>query len=83
MKAELAKLDAVNEKAEAMCQVEFVEKRVLKKEDKPYGNGVLGYRVHGTDPECQWMAIQEPKYVDIMRKIQEDRAIKVMEQRKL
>ena len=76
MTEELAKLDTVNQLAEKKCQVEFVAKAKLPKSDRPFGAGVLGYKVNGIKkhPECEWMAIQEPKFIDYMRNLQRNRA---------
>ena len=78
MSDEVSKLEAVNQKAESDCQVEFVSKKKLPLIDRPFGNGVLGYKVNGADkhPYCNWMAIQEPKFIDLMRKQQNKRANK-------
>ena len=80
LKRELSQYDSVNEKAEADCQVQFVPRSKLAKIDRPFGNGVLGYKVNGVEhhPYCKWMAIQEPKFIDIMRAQQNKRALKMM-----
>jgi hypothetical protein len=44
MSFEVSKMQKINENAEAECQVEFVPKGKLPRIDRPFGNGVLGYK---------------------------------------
>lgn len=74
MDQELIKLDQVNDKAEKDCQIQFVPRGRLPKADRPWGpsSGILGYKVAGVKehPYCAWMAIQELKFVEFLRKRQ-------------
>ena len=85
MSSEIKKLDEINEKAEADCQVEFVPRAKLPKIDRPFGNGVLGYKVNGAKnhPQCQWMAIQEPRFIDIVRNEQNTKALEILKKDKI
>ena len=80
MKIEVKKLQKVNQAAKEKCQIEYVPKLSLPIKQRPYGSGVLGYKIHGIDehPECLWMVIDEPKFVDILRKLQNERAFQIM-----
>ena len=78
-------MQKINENAEAECQVEFVPKGKLPRIDRPFGNGVLGYKVNGMKkhPHCKWMAIQEPKFIDLIRNEQNIKALKILNKTKL
>ena len=80
MSLELNKLKQINEKAENECQVQFVPKAKLPLMDRPFGNGVLGYKVNGVNehPHCKWMAILEPQFIDLVRKEQNTKALKIL-----
>ena len=43
-------MQKINENAEAECQVEFVPKGKLPRIDRPFGNGVPGYKVNTVFP---------------------------------
>jgi hypothetical protein len=84
MSFEVSKMQKINENAEAECQVEFVPKGKLPRIDRPFGNGVLGYKVNGMKkhPHCKWMAIQEPKFIDLIRNEQNIKALKILNKTK-
>ena len=80
MKIEVVKFQKVNQAAKERCQIEYVPKLSLPVKERPYGSGVLGYKVHGIDahPECGWMVMDEPKFVDILRKLQNEIAFQII-----
>ena len=80
MKIEVEELSKVNKLAEKKCQIEFVPKSTLPQRFRPFGTGVLGYKVRGikNHPECRWMTMQEPIFVDKIRKSQNERALKLL-----
>ena len=80
MKTEIEELSKVNKLAEKKCQIEFVQKSTLPQIFRPFGTGVLGYKVRGikSHPECRWMTMQEPIFVDKIRKSQNERALKLL-----
>ena len=80
MDAEIKIMNAVNEAAEDKCKVEFIAVNLMPKNRRPFGKGVLGYKVNGikAHPECQWMAIEEPNFVNYMRRKQDHRASDIL-----
>lgn len=86
MKQELIKLDHVNEQAEKDCKIQFVPRGRLPKIDRPWGpsSGILGYIVRGLKEHsyCEWMAIQELKFVELMRKRQNAKAMLKLKRQK-
>ena len=79
MKTEIEELSRVSKLAEEKCQIEFVPKSAMPQRFRPFGSGVLGYKVHGIKdhPECRWMAIQEPLFVNEIRRLQNARALQL------
>ena len=69
MKIEEQKLANVNKDIEEKCQVKYLPKDELPKEKQLYGGGILGYEILGIEkyPQCKWMAIDEPKFIDYLR----------------
>ena len=79
MKSEIKKLSRVNKELEDKCQVEFVPKLTLPQNQRPFGEGVLGYKVHGAKdhPECHWMAIEPPNLIEEVRRLQTVRIVQM------
>ena len=69
MKMEEQILANVNKDIEEKCQVKYLPKDELPKEKQLYGGGILGYEILGIEkyPQCKWMAIDEPKFIDYLR----------------
>ena len=69
MKIQEQKLANVNKDIEEKCQVKYLPNDQLPKEKKLYGDGMLGYEILGSQkyPQCKWMAIDEPKFIDYLR----------------
>ena len=46
---------------------------------------ILCYKVNGMKkhPHCKWMAIQEPKFIDLIRNEQNIKALKILNKTKL
>ena len=75
MSLELEAYRQWNKEAEAKCPLKFLPKSKLPREDRPWGAGVLGYQVLNKDHECQLMAMQELKFIDMLRNSQKKRAL--------
>ena len=80
MKIEERILANVNKDIEEKCQVKYLPKYQLPKEKQLWGNGVLGYEILGIQkyPQCQWMAIDETKFIDYLRLSQNQKAYEEM-----
>ena len=76
MKIEERILANVNKDIEEKCQVKYLPKDKLPKEKQLYGYGVLGYEILGIEkyPQCKWMAIDENKFIDFLRNLQNQKA---------
>ena len=76
MTAAKKKLVNVNKDIEEKCQVKYLPKHELPKENQLYGDGVLGYEILGIEkyPQCKWMAINENKFIDFLRNLQNQKA---------
>ena len=85
MELEVKKINEVNKAAEAKCQVQFIPKSKLPRSKQPFGAGVLGYRINGLKlyPECKWMAIAEPAFVNQLRAIQNKLANSILNSKEL
>ena len=72
MKMEEQILANVNKDIEEKCQVKYLPKDELPKDKQLLGDGVLGYDILGIQkyPQCQWMAIDEWKFIDYLRILQ-------------
>ena len=80
MELEVKKINDINKAAEVKCQVQFLPKSKLPKSKQLFGAGVLGYRINGLKlyPECKWMAIAEPAFVNQLRENQNKLADSVL-----
>ena len=78
MALELQKVQDLNRKSSEKCPLKYLPKGQLPKADRPWGTGVLGYKVLSEDPECHLMAMQELKFIDLVRNEQKIRAEKEM-----
>ena len=78
MKIEEQKLANVNKDVEEKCQVKYLPKDELPKEKQLFGGGILGYEILGIEkyPQCKWMAIDEPKFIDYLRISQNQKVYK-------
>ena len=78
MKIEKQLLANANNDIEEKCQVKYLPKDQLSKGKQLYGEGVLGYEIIGIQkyPQCQWMAIDELKFIEYLRQSQNKKAMK-------
>ena len=81
MACQLKTFIKLNKEAEEKCPMKYVPKAELPKADRPWGAGVLGYQVLNNDQDCQLMAMQELKFIDILRKEQKERAEQVIKRK--
>ena len=78
MAQEVELLRAWNKRAEERCPLKYVAKGRLPRNERPWGNGVLGYKMLTNDPDCQLMAMQELRFIDLVRETQKKKALKLM-----
>ena len=76
MTVEKKKMASVNKDIEEKCQVKYLPKDELPKEKQLYGDGTFGYEILGIEkyPQCKWMAIDENKFIDFLRNLQNQKA---------
>ena len=70
MLQEVDKLRLLNQKSEEKCAVKKVPLAKLAAEDRPWGQGISGFKTDSKDLECHLMLMQELKFIDVIRKSQ-------------
>ena len=75
MLEELPKIQGLNNEAKERCPLKFVPKGKLPRNERPYGAGILGYKILSNDPQCKLMGMQELAFIDLVRNIQKGRAL--------
>jgi len=75
MAQNLEKFKNVNERAQQNCPIKYIPVGKLPRNKRPWGKGVLAYQMLGTDSECQWLAKSEFDFIDILRNLQNERAV--------
>ena len=69
MKIEVQKFENMTQDLAQKCQVKYILQNQLPMSKKLYGVDTLGYEIIGVKehPQCQWMAMDELKFIDILR----------------
>ena len=69
MKIEIQKFQNMTHDLAQKCQVKYILQNQLPMSKKLYGVDTLGYEIIGVkeNPQCQWMAMDELKFIDILR----------------
>ena len=72
MKIEVDKFKNMTQELGQKCQVKYIPKNELPMNQRLYGQDTLGYDVLGIEdhPQCQWIAMDELKFIDYLRKLQ-------------
>ena len=72
MKIEVDKFKNMTQELAQNCQVKYIPSNELPMNQRLYGQGTLGYDVLGIKdhPQCQWIAMDELKFIDYLRKLQ-------------
>ena len=62
------------------CQVKYIPQNELPNNERLYGRDTLGYKILGMEehPQCQWMAMNELKFIDHLRNLQDQRALEIL-----
>ena len=47
----------------------------LPRSERPWGSGVLGYKILSSDPQCKLMGMQEIAFINLVRTNQNVRAL--------
>ena len=74
MEHELEILRHANSEMAKQCEIKQVSNEELNPDDKLYGSGVLGYKMNTDNKECVFMGMKEVKFLNILRKLQTQRA---------
>ena len=77
MKIEVEKFEDMTQDLAQKCQVKYVPQNELPMNKKLYGQDTLGYEILGIKehPQCQWMAMDELKFIDFIRKLQHEKIV--------
>ena len=75
MSKELEKIQGLNQEAKERCPVKNVPISKLPKSERPWGSGVLGYKILSSDPQCKLMGMQEIAFINLVRTNQNIRAL--------
>ena len=70
---ELKKYHQVQNKIKEKCPIKTVPRESLPKEDRPWSLVSEAYKILSDDPECQMIGMQEPKFINLLRKEQNER----------
>ena len=72
MKIEIDKFQDMTQKLAQKCQVKYIPKNKLPVNQRLYGQDIFGYEILGKQeyPQCQWIAMDEMKFMDYVRKLQ-------------
>ena len=80
MKIEVDKFKNMTQELGQKCQVKYIPKNELPMNQRLYGQDTLGYEILGIKehPQCQWMAMNELKFIDYLRNLQHQKALEVL-----
>ena len=73
MLKEVNKLRLLNQKSEEKCAIKKVPIEELAVDDRPWGQGIAGFKTDSKDLECHLMLMQELKFIDVIRNSQSRR----------
>ena len=79
MKTEVNKFTDMTEEIAQKCQVKYIPKNELPNNERLYGRDTLGYKILGIEehPQCQWMAMNELKFIDYLRNLQHQKVLEI------
>ena len=76
MKIEVDKFQNMTQDLAQKCQVKYIPQNKLPKQEQLYGQDIFGYKILGKEhPQCQWIAMDEMKFMDYVRKIQNQKIL--------
>ena len=80
MKTEVNKFIDMTQGIAQKCQVKYIPQNELPKNQRLYGQDTLGYKILGMEehPQCQWMAMNELKFIDYLRNLQHQKALEIL-----
>ena len=80
MKTEVNKFIDMTQEIAQKCQVKYIPQNELPKNQRLYGQDTLGYKILGMEehPQCQWMAMNELKFIDYLRNLQHQKVLEIL-----
>ena len=77
MKIEVDKFKDMTQELAQKCQVKYIPQSKLPKDQQLYGQDIFGYEILGKEehPQCQWIAMDEIKFIDYLRKLQNQKIV--------
>ncbi len=75
MANELEKLRTATDIVTKRCVKKHVANRELSPKDRLYGSGVMAYKLNEENESCQYYAMDEQKFLDLLRKAQTQRLV--------
>ena len=77
MKIEVDKFKDMTQELAQKCQVKYIPQSKLPNDQQLYGQDIFGYEILGKEehPQCQWIAMDEMKFMDYVRKMQNQKIL--------